>query len=94
MECPYGMELPFCIAIVFLLEVCMTGSADDAQIELECESCGVKTKKSIEWATDHDEFTCECGTLIPVDASKYRKELAKTESQSDGVQGLMEKLGK
>ena len=72
----------------------MASSTDDVQFELECENCGAKTKKSIAWAKDHDEFTCECGTLIPVDASKYRKELAKTESASDGFQGLVEKLGK
>ena len=66
---------------------------DDAEIELECKNCGGKTKKSIGWMKDHDQFTCECGTLTPVDLSKYRKELAKTESELDGVQGLMEKLG-
>jgi hypothetical protein len=72
----------------------MAGSIDDTEIELECESCGVKTKKSIGWAKDHDEFICECGTLIPVDASKFRKELVKTQSELDGSQGLREKLGK
>jgi hypothetical protein len=72
----------------------MADIIDDAAIELECANCGGKTKKSIGWIKDHDQFTCECGTLIPVDPSKYRKELAKSESELDGVQGLMEKLGK
>jgi hypothetical protein len=66
----------------------------DTEIELQCESCGAKTKKSIEWAKDHDELICECGTLIPVDVSKFRKELVKTQSELDGSQGLREKLGK
>lgn len=70
----------------------MADIIDDVEIELECENCGGKTKKSSVWIKDHDQFTCECGTLIPVDLSKYRKELAKTESELDGVQGLMEKL--
>jgi hypothetical protein len=72
----------------------MTDITDNFDIELECENCGGKTKKSIEWIKVHDQFTCECGTLIRVNPNKYRKELAKTESELDGVQGLMEKLGK
>ncbi len=72
----------------------MVDITDDAEFDLECEHCGGKTKKSFKWMKDHDEFTCECGTLIPVDVSKYRKEFAKSESQLDGVQGLMEKLSK
>jgi hypothetical protein len=72
----------------------MADIIDDAAIELDCANCGGKTKKSIGWIKDHDQFTCECGTLIPVDPSNYRKELAKSESELDGGQGLMEKLGK
>ena len=71
----------------------MANIIDDTEIELECENCGGKTKKSIEWIKKHNQFSCECGNLIHVDPSKYRKELAKTESELDGVQGLMEKLG-
>jgi len=66
---------------------------DDTEIELTCDNCGGKTKKSIEWIKEHDQLTCDCGTMIPVDPSKYRKELAKTESGLDGFQGLMGKLG-
>ena len=72
----------------------MADIIDDVEIELECGNCGGKTKKSTEWIKEHDQFTCECGTLISVDPSKYSKELSKTESQLDGVQGLLEKLGK
>ncbi len=72
----------------------MTDLISDAEIELQCENCGRKTKKDIEWMRDHDEFACACGTTVPVDASTYRKELAKAESGLDGFQGLMEKLGK
>jgi len=72
----------------------MTDIIDDAEIELQCENCGRKTKKSMEWIEDHDELACDCGTMIPVDASKFRKELVKAESKLDGFQGLTEKLGK
>ena len=72
----------------------MTHDIDDAEIEISCENCGSRTKKSIGWIKDHEEFECGCGTMIPVDPSKFRKELVKTESELDGFQGLMEKLGK
>lgn len=72
----------------------MTDIIDYTEIEIECKICGGKTKKSMKWVEDHEEFACECGTLIPVDAKKYRKESAKAESNLDGVQGLREKLGK
>ena len=72
----------------------MAGTTKDDDVELRCHNCGGTTKKSMEWVADHDQYTCECGTLIPVDASTYRKEFAKTESASDGFRGLLEKLGK
>jgi len=78
----------------FPLEAHMTDTIDHAEIELQCENCGRKTRKNIEWIKDHDELACDCGTMIPVDASKFRKELVKAESERDGFQGLMEKLGK
>ncbi len=33
----------------------MTDSRDDAEIELRCESCGRKIKKTIEWIKGHEE---------------------------------------
>ena len=72
----------------------MTGNADDGEIEISCENCGSKTRKSFEWTKDHEEFECGCGTMIRVDASRFRKELLKTESEFDGSLGLLEKLGK
>jgi hypothetical protein len=66
---------------------------NDTEIEFTCDNCGVRTKKSLEWIKEHDQLTCDCGTMIPVDPGQYRKELAKTESELDGFQGLMGKLG-
>jgi hypothetical protein len=66
----------------------------DEEIEFQCEKCGTTTKKALSWVEGHDELTCECGTMIPVDVRKYHKELAKSESSKDGYQGLLEKLGK
>ena len=78
----------------FLPGVPMTDIVEDLEIELHCENCGRKTKKSVEWVRDHDEFACDCGTTVPVDASKYRKESRRPNPALDGFQGFMEKLGK
>jgi hypothetical protein len=72
----------------------MAGSGDDVEIEFQCEKCGATHRKTLDWMDDHDELTCACGTMIPVDAREYHKERVKEESTRDGVQGLLEKLGK
>ena len=72
----------------------MADEVNDVEVELQCGSCGRTTKKSLSWIEENDEATCECGTMIPVIAGKYRKELARAESGSDGFRGLLEKLGK
>jgi hypothetical protein len=41
----------------------MANTIDNAEIELECENCGGKTKKSAEWIKQHDQFTCELWDL-------------------------------
>lgn len=66
----------------------------DEEIELTCKNCGRKTTKSLSWVQDNNEVICDCGTLIPVDATKFNKEVSKAESTADGAQGLMEKLGR
>ena len=72
----------------------MTGTLDDAEIEISCGNCGSRTKKSIGWMKDHNEFECGCGTMILVDASKFRKARVRTESGLDGSRGLAQKPGK
>ncbi len=72
----------------------MADNADSAEIELRCDKCGVVTRRSLEWTPDHEEIVCGCGALIPVDPAKFRKELVTAESNFDGFEGMMEKLGK
>lgn len=67
---------------------------ENSEIEIECPTCGGRTKKTAGWMEEHDRLACECGTMISVDRTMYRKENAKAESQRDGFQGLLEKLGK
>jgi len=72
----------------------MTPDTDKAEVEVTCENCGSKTKKSVAWMKEHGEFECGCGTMIRVDPGRFRKELVNAESESDGSLGLLEKLGK
>jgi hypothetical protein len=72
----------------------MASSVDDVEIKFQCEKCGAMHRKTLGWMKGHDELTCACGTTIPVDAREYHKERVKAESTRDGVQGMLEKLGK
>jgi len=65
-----------------------------SEIEITCENCGSTTRKDLGWVKDHSEYECGCGTMIAVDASKFRKELVDAESELDGSAGLLAKLGK
>lgn len=71
----------------------MALDTDKTEIEITCGNCGARTVKDLGWVKDHNEYECGCGTMIAVDASKYRKDLADAESELDGAQGLMKKLG-
>jgi hypothetical protein len=72
----------------------MTRNKDDTTVEISCKSCGSKTKKSVGWMKDHGEFECGCGTMVTVDPNEFNKELMNTESDLDGSQGLLKKLGR
>jgi ribosomal protein S27E len=35
------------------------------EIDVSCPNCGTKTKKSLVWLRDNDEFVCNhCGTIV------------------------------
>jgi hypothetical protein len=67
---------------------------NDTEIEITCENCGSTTRKDLAWVKDHSEYECGCGTMIAVDASKFRRDLVDAESELDGSAGLLAKLGK
>ena len=57
----------------------MAGFLDDLEIEIPCENCGRKTKKTIRWIKSNNEFVCACGTHISLDSSDFRAKIAKIE---------------
>lgn len=64
---------------------------DGQEIELPCENCRRKTKKSIRWIKANKEFTCACGTVIVLDANQLKAEIAKLERSLAGLQGMFKK---
>ncbi len=74
--------------------VIMAGFLDGAEIEIPCEKCGRKTKKSIGWIKTHGRFTCSCGTEISIDASQFKAEIAKAERSVASLQSALKNLGK
>lgn len=55
----------------------MDGFLDKAEIDIPCEHCGTKTKKSIGWINTHSEFSCACGTIIHLKTDQFKREIAK-----------------
>lgn len=72
----------------------MAGFLDSSEIEIPCEKCGHKTKKSIGWIKAHSKFTCACGVAITLDASQFKSEIGKVEHSLSSLQGALKKLGK
>ena len=72
----------------------MAGFLDSSEIEIPCENCGRKTKKSIGWIKMHRNFTCRCGTEITLNASQFKTEIAKAEKALAGLQSSLKKFGK
>jgi lysyl-tRNA synthetase class I len=72
----------------------MAGILDSAEIEIPCENCGRKTKKSIGWIKNHSHFTCDCGTHIILDASKFKGEISKVDRAIGDLQRTIDKINK
>jgi hypothetical protein len=76
------------------METIMAGFLDSAEIEIPCEVCRRKTKKSIGWIKGHKEFACGCGAIITLDPARFKSEIAKAERALTGLHGSLKKLGK
>ncbi len=72
----------------------MAGLLDSAELQIPCEKCGRKTKKSIGWIKSHNRLTCGCGAEIVLDASQFKTEIAKVERSLSSLQGAFKKLGR
>lgn len=72
----------------------MPNLLDSAEIEIPCENCARKTKKSIGWIKSHNNFTCTCGTIITIDANQFKTEFAKVEKSIATLQKTLKNFGK
>lgn len=69
----------------------MTTLFDNSGIELPCQSCGRKTKKSIRWVKDHNEFTCTCGALNRFSADQFKARIGEIETRIAGLKSIIKK---
>ena len=64
------------------------------ELEIPCENCGHKTKKTIGWVKANTLFTCKCGTQITLEASQFKREIAKVEKSLKDLERSLKRLGK
>lgn len=72
----------------------MAGILDSAEVDIPCEKCGGKTKKSIGWIKRNSEFTCVCGQRITLNADQFRREIGKVDRSVDALKGQIKKMNK
>lgn len=72
----------------------MSGFIDSQEIDIPCENCSRKTKKSIGWIKSHNDFTCACGAHIKIDANKFKTEIANVDRSIASLQKSLKNIGK
>lgn len=72
----------------------MAGFFDSTEIDIPCEECRRKTKKSIGWIKSHNKLVCGCGAEIVLDTSQFKSEIAKVERSLSSLQRSLKKLDK
>jgi len=72
----------------------MSGFLDNTEIEIPCEKCGRKTKKSIGWIKSNSSFSCSCGTRIHLNTSQFKGEIAKAERSFGNLERTLKNFGK
>lgn len=72
----------------------MRGLLDDQTVGIPCEKCSRETPKSIGWIKTHSKFTCACGTVINIDASQFRGQIAEAERALRDLEKTINSLNK
>jgi len=65
-----------------------------AELDLPCENCGRKTRKTIGWIKTHKQFTCGCGTVVRLDTDQFNREIRKVEAAFTNLERSFKGLGK
>jgi hypothetical protein len=66
---------------------------DKEQIDIPCEGCGIKTKKTIGWIKSNKQLNCTCGATINLETSQFTRELKKIEKSFLDLEKTLKKLG-
>lgn len=59
----------------------MARNLDAIQLNIKCDACGDKLRKTIGWLKHHCDLTCEvCGIAIPFNREEFLKEVEIAEN--------------
>ena len=72
----------------------MSGTFDNQSISIPCPKCGHKTDKTVGWLKTNSQFACRCGERVNVDASQFRREIAKADRALDDFRRQLGRLGR
>ena len=54
---------------------------ENTEIPIPCQKCGAKTKKPISWLKTNPDFTCSCGAVTEIDATRLNQQIASIEKE-------------
>ena len=72
----------------------MSINFDKEQIDIPCEGCGRKAKKTIGWIKRNKQLICTCGAIINLETSQFTRELQKIEKSFLDLEKTLKKFGK
>jgi uncharacterized Zn finger protein len=67
---------------------------DRQTIDIPCPNCGQKRAETVGRLKTNPQLTCRCGTVIRVDATELRSEIAKLEKSFADLNRTLGRLGK
>lgn len=72
----------------------MSEMVDHVNIEIPCEHCGSKTKKTVGWLKTHNQLFCTCGVSTALSVDQFKEQIAKAEESVTALQQTVKNLGK
>lgn len=67
---------------------------DDEIVEIPCNKCKRKNKKTINWLKQNNKLICKCGTEIVIESSQFKKEISKIEQSLEELDRILKNFGK
>ena len=71
----------------------MSINFDSEQIDVPCEGCGRKIKKTIGWIKNNKQLNCTCGVTITLETSQFKREIKEAESSLSDLEKTLKKFG-